>query len=271
MPSDPAYRFDGFREPRYTPIPDEFLDDVAPNLTEAELRVALYVLRRTFGFKKQADAISLSQMSEGIRTKDGKILDHGTGMSRSAVWRGAKGLVEKGVLTVQKRLSRDGDNETNVYQLRFAPEGVVLLENHGNSLAEPGVALLQNPQETVEQETGKQDFEISNGRSPHFADDDRLREALLPFAEDFGRELSDQAPLTSTLSRLVNLYQRSGCDLNDYIDLVYRARRITKERSAAIRGTAETTRGKAKMGYFFAILEDQLGVRAAGAGAAPPE
>jgi hypothetical protein len=258
MPSDPSYRFGGFREPRYTPIPDEFLDDVAPNLTEAELRVALYVLRRTFGFKKQADAISLSQMSEGIRTKDGKVLDHGTGMSRSAVWRGAKGLVEKGVLAVQKRLSPDGDNETNVYQLRFALEGVVLLENHGGSLEEPAVALLQNPQETVRQETVRQKIEVSNGRAPVFADDDRIREALLPFAEDFGREFVDQAPLASTLSRLVNLYKGSGRELDAYIDLLYRARRITKERSAAIRGTAETARGKAKMGYFFAILEDAL-------------
>ena len=100
MPPDPQYRFRGFREPRYTQIPDEFFDEVAPNLTEAELRVALYVLRRTFGFKKHEDAISLTQMSDGITTKDGRILDCGTGMSRSAVWRGSKGLVEKGILSV---------------------------------------------------------------------------------------------------------------------------------------------------------------------------
>jgi hypothetical protein len=73
------------------------------------------------------------------------------------------------------------------------------------------------------------------------------------------------------LTRLVNLYQRSGQDLDGYIELVYRARRITKERSAAIRGTAATARGKAKMGYFFAILEDQLGGRATGEPTGRPE
>ena len=81
------------------------------------------VLRRTFGFKKEPDANSRSQMENGITTRAGRPLDRGTGMRRSAVWRGAKRLVEKGILLVAKRLSDDGDNESNVYRLRFETEG----------------------------------------------------------------------------------------------------------------------------------------------------
>ena len=53
-------------------MPDAFFDVVAPQLSEAELRVALYIIRRTFGFKKDSDTISLRQMVEGITTKDGR-------------------------------------------------------------------------------------------------------------------------------------------------------------------------------------------------------
>ena len=259
MPPDPQYRFRGFREPRYTQIPDEFFDEVAPNLTEAELRVALYVLRRTFGFKKHADAISLTQMSDGITTKDGRVLDRGTGMSRSAVWRGSKGLVEKGILVVSKSVSQDGDNETNVYSLRFAEEGVVLLENHGHSARELGVTLQENPQQTVIQETGRQHFEDSKGPTP-FDKYDQARLAILPYAEDLARELGDQAPLTSTTTRLTNMFRESGLELDVFLDLLITARAITQERTGSIRTPRPEGVGpKPKMAYWFTVLEDLIG------------
>jgi hypothetical protein len=258
VPPDPQYRFSGFKEPRYTPIPDEFFDEVAPNLTEAELRVALYVLRRTFGFKKQSDAISLSQMSDGITTRDGRVLDHGTGMSRSAVWRGSKGLVEKGILVVSRQISRDGDNEANVYQLRFANEGVVLQKNHPNSPKELGVILQENPQETVEQQTERQEFESSKDTQRFLQyDEDRL--TLLPFAQDLAREMGDQAPLTATTTRLVNVFRASRLDIDAFIDQMMNARAITQERTGSIRTRSEGFGPKPKMGYFFAVLQDLVG------------
>jgi len=119
-PRDDFY-FPGFAAPNLTPVPDDFFDLLAPNLSEAELRVLIYILRRTFGFKKERDAISLSQMVSGIRTKDGRTLDLGTGMSRRGVMKGCAGLVEKGIIEVDKRLSDEKDHETNVYSLRFRP------------------------------------------------------------------------------------------------------------------------------------------------------
>ena len=76
--SDQPYRFRGFDSPNYTPTPDALFDELAPNLTESELRVLLYIVRRTFGFKRDADAISLTQLVSGITTKDGRVLDRGT-------------------------------------------------------------------------------------------------------------------------------------------------------------------------------------------------
>jgi len=83
--------FKGFIIPRYTQVPDELFDDLMAHLSGAELKVLLYVIRRTFGFKKESDNISLKQISNGITTKEGEILDRGTGLSLSTVQLALKG------------------------------------------------------------------------------------------------------------------------------------------------------------------------------------
>ena len=66
------FHYEGFSTPNGTIVPDDVFDLLMPELTESELRVLLYILRRTYGFKKNSDSISLSQMVQGIRTKDGR-------------------------------------------------------------------------------------------------------------------------------------------------------------------------------------------------------
>lgn len=73
--------FHGFARPTYTPVPDELFDELLTRLNGAELKTLLYIARRTFGFKRDSDNISLSQMLKGITTKDGRRLDGGTGVS----------------------------------------------------------------------------------------------------------------------------------------------------------------------------------------------
>ena len=65
------FRFAGFSAPRYTQVPDQLFDELLSVLTGAELKVLLYICRRTFGFKKDSDNISINQMLNGIRRKDG--------------------------------------------------------------------------------------------------------------------------------------------------------------------------------------------------------
>lgn len=114
-----GYAFDGFTAPHYTMVPDEVFDEIAPNLTEAELRVLLYIIRRTFGFKKDSDNISLKQMTEGIVKRDGTILDSGAGVVRSAATRAVKGLIEKGVIVAQRNRSAAKGDEPTTYALRW--------------------------------------------------------------------------------------------------------------------------------------------------------
>src|SRR5712692_7217559 len=93
-----AFRFKGFRSPNYTQVPDEFFDELLAALSLGELKVLLYVMRRTFGFKKGSDRISKSQLENGIvKRATGEALDHGTGLSRRAIRLAVQRLVAKSI------------------------------------------------------------------------------------------------------------------------------------------------------------------------------
>lgn len=108
-------RFRGFASPNTTPTPDEVFDRFLADLSGAELKVLLYIIRRTFGFKKQSDTISLAQLNGGIKTRKGRQLDRGTGLSLSAV----KSLEKRGLIIVTRLKEEAGYNYVNTYSLRF--------------------------------------------------------------------------------------------------------------------------------------------------------
>lgn len=117
--TQPPQTFQGFASPSFTQVPDELFDALMPTLSDCELRVLLYIVRRTFGFKRETDAISLSQMVSGIATRDGKVLDHGTGLSKATVARGLAGLRAKGVILAERNASTQRGDEPTTYRLRF--------------------------------------------------------------------------------------------------------------------------------------------------------
>jgi len=98
-------KFIGFYSPKYTQVPDDLFDELMSELSGSELKVLLYVIRRTFGFKKDSDNISLSQMVGGITKKDGSVLDKGTGLHKDSVIKAVKSLVFKGILLKNRKNS----------------------------------------------------------------------------------------------------------------------------------------------------------------------
>lgn len=116
-----GFVFAGFDSPRYTPTPDQIFDELlAPGLlTEAELRVLLYIVRRTFGWKKELDNISLSQITGGIVKRDGVRLDWGAGVAKSSAVRAIRGLVEKGVIISRHNFREDGGSDVTTFALRM--------------------------------------------------------------------------------------------------------------------------------------------------------
>lgn len=108
-------------------------------------------------------------------------------------------------------------------------------------------------------------------RPEHTAEASAERERLRPFLEDFARELGDQAPLSSTITRTRTIFTTAGISPERWSDYLYQARGLTQEHTAQIRKVAgeraSGLRRKNKMPYFLATLEQLVGLRPA---SAPP-
>lgn len=117
--SEAGWTFTGFASPNFTPVPDEFFDELAPLLSGGEVKVLLYIIRRTFGFKKDRDSISLSQMLHGIVRKNGDRLDHGVGLSKPSLCRALNTLTEKQVIIATRRYDHKGSNLATSYELHM--------------------------------------------------------------------------------------------------------------------------------------------------------
>src|ERR687886_822063 len=114
--------FKGYSKPNYTPVPDELFDEQLPDLSGAELKVLLYIIRRTFGFKKESDNISLNQLLYGITTTEGTVLDRGTGLTKATLLKTLKSLVEKNLIISKRRQSVEKGNEPTSYHLNIIGE-----------------------------------------------------------------------------------------------------------------------------------------------------
>ena len=86
---------------------------------------------------------------------------------------------------------------------------------------------------------------------------------------DFFREFHDEAATASNITRAAHLFERTGMDADAFIEQVYAARRITQGR-ANIQKRSEVGKNPAwpdgfpnRMPYFFSVLEERLGLKAA--------
>lgn len=93
-------------KPNFTQTPNVFYDEIMADLGHAELKCLLYIFRRTYGFHKQSDRISLSQFVDGIEG-----LDKGTGLAKKNVYPALESLVEK------KLVKKDKSGNTTRYSL----------------------------------------------------------------------------------------------------------------------------------------------------------
>ena len=162
--------FDGFKEPGYTQVPDVLFDCLMPDLTGAELKVLLYIIRRTLGFKKNADNIALSQMLTGITRHDGVQLDRGTGLSKKTLLAAIASLEERGCIVTERRQSAEKGFEPTTYHLHWLgePSGKNYTSLGGETTPRVGEETTPSPssknyaiQETVLQETEEQESRVA--------------------------------------------------------------------------------------------------------------
>lgn len=158
-------KFGGFYVPNSTQVPDDIFDVWMPVLSGAELKVLMYIARRTLGFKKQQDAISISQMVNGITKRNGEVLDRGTGLSRASAIRAAKSLETQGLIVRNKQHSAEKGDEATTYSLKL----VALQEKKADL--------------PFEQPQNKQQSRVSEGESKNVTPPGGLKNILPPSPE----------------------------------------------------------------------------------------
>lgn len=109
--------------PNSTQVPDVIIDVWMALLSGAEFKVILYIARRTYGFGKEGDNISLKQLVQGIVTRDGRRLDSGTGLNKDTVSKALGTLEEKGLIVRTRRDSDEYGHLANYYRLNLDAEG----------------------------------------------------------------------------------------------------------------------------------------------------
>ena len=160
-------KFKGFYAPNTTPVPDNFFDELLADLSGAEVKIVCYVMRRTFGFKRQSDSISISQMLTGIQRKDGTRLDRGTGLTKPTLLRALRSLKERNVLLAERRQSVSRGDEATEYRLNIIGEPRGKKMSHGGeaqNFTTPVVKKLDHPvvKKSYPQETGIQETVLNN-------------------------------------------------------------------------------------------------------------
>jgi len=104
--------------PNSTQVPDEILDRWMADLSGAEFKVIMYIVRRTYGFQKDGDTISLRQIVGGIVKRDGTRLDSGTGLNKDTVCKSLASLEKRGFIYRESRKDETGDLP-NYYSLNL--------------------------------------------------------------------------------------------------------------------------------------------------------
>lgn len=282
----PTIKYKGYLSPNYTPVPDELFDEQLPDLSGAELKVLLYIIRRTFGFKKDSDNISLNQLLNGITTKEGTVLDRGTGLSKKTLLETIRSLVKKNLIITERRRSEERGDEPTTYRLNIldqrnkepggSPRGVKSIPG-GVEKSTPGARSKNyTTQETVLQQTDLQYRNSKIKRSTSRLDDNKEHHNFLKIGnllkqkegdklverknipqqvkiaiKEISTEFGERRNTQSNLTHAVNLLEASGKHFDSLPAYLYEARSITKQQENV----------KKRMPYFFGVLADILDVK----------
>ena len=104
---NPFDDFAGFDDPRYTQIPDQFLEQHVPFLNGGEIKIMLVLFRETLGRKKRSAKLSAADI--GVRS----------GLAKSTVNTAVGSLEEKGLILVQRQATADGGADANTYTVNY--------------------------------------------------------------------------------------------------------------------------------------------------------
>jgi hypothetical protein len=124
--------------------PNGYSDKCMAFLTPEEWKVLSYFCRRIFGFNKRQDRVSISQLTDGIRTKEGEQVDYGTGLSAPAARKAVAELRRLGIL-IQVAENDPHKNQGPLYELQLDGDQIDLLAMYARAekQSEPAKAIME--------------------------------------------------------------------------------------------------------------------------------
>lgn len=151
----------GYDAPNYTQTPNPLFDEHMRDMTEVELKVVMAAVRKTFGYHRDSDAISLTQFEEI------------TGLSRQGVLDGIDRAMKRGVLCH----AGNGRRGVAVYSLNLRSTGQqnrpVQIVDQSKSLTRTGqqnrpelVNKIDTQKKVVKETTKKKKDSANAGSSP---------------------------------------------------------------------------------------------------------
>lgn len=155
--------FNGFDEPteNWSKLPHVFIGQLPKITSLTELKVVLYILRHTWGYKEydSAKPITTDEFANGRKKKDGTLIDKGIGMSEPSIRAGIKSAIGHGFIKV----SIDDSDLARIeksYQLNIhGSEGVKDLPSGGKKFTSGGKEV--NPRSEKETSDNKQKKDTS--------------------------------------------------------------------------------------------------------------
>lgn len=217
MPEPSTPTFSGFHSPNYTMVPDQVFDELLVTLSGAELKALLYIVRRTFGFKRESDAISLSQMLSGITTKDGRILDRGVGLSKPSLLSALRNLIARNIIETERQRSAERGDQPTVYRLRFATAEPKPKETPPVVKKVYHPPVVKKPNHPVVKKVAPQDTGIQNTELSKFRKENRMEKELEAIyaettltADVAPSHSGEEPPMVQTTDQKVTPYQSAS-------------------------------------------------------------
>ena len=93
---------------RFTMLPNEFTDQLLPCLRGAEVPVCLVLARKTYGWDRVADYVSLSQFAKAAH------------LNRATVWRVLTRLESRGIIEAVRGETDAGDPDITLWRFVYA-------------------------------------------------------------------------------------------------------------------------------------------------------
>lgn len=172
-------------------VPNALIDEVVADLSGAELKCYLFIVRKTVGWNKESDAISISQFMSALKLSNKTVVD------------ACKRLAELGLV-----LQKTGVRNTNIFSLNLCKNFTSEENSHVQKVQATSVKTSQDPvkklhtqSNTIKNNITNTNLTVSNARTKKTSEFDLLEQFGIEgdLATDFVKHRKAcKAPITKT-------------------------------------------------------------------------